>query len=183
MVEIDILARLVVAAILFWAAAAKLVARDPARLESTVFRALFSHRATSDWYSWRRPSGRGCWPGFPSAPLGAIAARLCSSRSRSRTRAHVGFGGWTAVAWLEGARSGSPDRASTRLYALAGLAAFRLEVSRPSAGALVVIALVILSVAVVTLAALVLALYRQVGLLTLRLGPGVALELAERARP
>ena len=34
MVEIDILARLVVAAILFWAAAAKLVARDPERLES-----------------------------------------------------------------------------------------------------------------------------------------------------
>ena len=67
--------------------------------------------------------------------------------------------------------------------ALAGLAAFPLEVSRPSAQALVVIALVILAVAVVALAALVLALYRQVGLLTLRVGPGIALELAEEGPP
>jgi hypothetical protein len=42
---------------------------------------------------------------------------------------------------------------------------------------------VILGVAVVALAALVLALYRQVGLLTLRVGPGVALELAEEGPP
>lgn len=67
--------------------------------------------------------------------------------------------------------------------ALAGLAMVPLEVSRPSAGALVVIALVVLAVAVVALAALVLALYRQVGLLTLRVGPGVALELAEEGPP
>ena len=63
--------------------------------------------------------------------------------------------------------------------ALAGLAAFPLEVPRPSAQALLVIALVILAASVVALAVLVLALYRQVGLLSLRIGPGVALELAE----
>jgi hypothetical protein len=43
----------------------------------------------------------------------------------------------------------------------------------------VVIALATLAAAVVVLGALVLALYRQVGVLTLRVGPGVALELAE----
>jgi len=43
----------------------------------------------------------------------------------------------------------------------------------------VVAALVVFGLAVILLGALVLALYRQVGVLTMRLGPGVALELAE----
>ena len=49
--------------------------------------------------------------------------------------------------------------------------------------AVVFAALVVLGVAVLALAALVLALYRQVGVLTMRLGPGVALELAEEGPP
>ena len=40
-----------------------------------------------------------------------------------------------------------------------------------------------LGVAVVALGALVLALYRQVGVLTMRLGPEIALELAEEGPP
>jgi hypothetical protein len=43
----------------------------------------------------------------------------------------------------------------------------------------VLIVVAVLALAVVVLAGLVLALYRQVGVLTLRVGPGVALELAE----
>jgi hypothetical protein len=61
--------------------------------------------------------------------------------------------------------------------ALAALSAF--EVPQPSRSTLVLIAVAALTLAVVVLGALVLALYRQVGILTLRLGPGVALELAE----
>jgi hypothetical protein len=65
---------------------------------------------------------------------------------------------------------------------LAALAAFGLP-PLPSRDTAVLIALVLLSVSVVALAVLVLALYRQVGILSLRLGPGVALELEEEGPP
>jgi hypothetical protein len=68
-----------------------------------------------------------------------------------------------------------------------GIAAFGafgdVEVIRPSSDAIVFAALVVLGLVVLALAALVLALYRQVGVLTMRLGPGVALELAEEGPP
>ncbi|MEX2465156.1 MAG: hypothetical protein WD428_04680, partial [Gaiellaceae bacterium] len=65
---------------------------------------------------------------------------------------------------------------------LAAIAAFGLP-PLPNRDAAVVVALVFLSVAVAALAVLVLALYRQVGILSLRLGPGTALELEEEGPP
>jgi hypothetical protein len=183
MVEIDILARLVVAGILLWAAAAKVVARDPERLEPYgVPRAL-----------------RG--PGYFGLALveAAVAAALLAGLSFAPVAA-IGLGVLFTLA-LTRARTGGIRRLDCGCFgskergvevlivralaftALAGLAAFPLEVPRPSAQALILIALVVLAVAVVGLAALVLALYRQVGLLTLRVGPGVALELAEEGPP
>ena len=68
---------------------------------------------------------------------------------------------------------------------LAGFTAFagELEVGSPSRDTLVLIALAVLASAVLVLGALVLALYRQVGVLTLRIGPRAALELAEEGPP
>lgn len=65
--------------------------------------------------------------------------------------------------------------------ALAALAVWGdgLEASAPGQDTLVLVALAILAVAVLALGALVLALYRQVGVLTLRLGPRAALEVPE----
>jgi hypothetical protein len=65
---------------------------------------------------------------------------------------------------------------------LAAIAAFGLP-PLPSRDTAVVAALVLLSASVVALGVLVLALYRQVGILSLRLGPGVALELEEEGPP
>src|SRR5215218_544358 len=178
MVEIDILARLVVAAILLWAAAAKVVARDPERLEPYgVPRALRS----PGYFGLalvEAAVGAALLGGLSFAPLVAIALGVLFTLALARARAR-GF------RRLDCGCFGSKERRVEVLIvralaftAAAGLAAFPLEVSRPSAQALVVSALVILTVAVVALAALVLALYRQVGLLTLRVGPGVAPELA-----
>jgi NADH:ubiquinone oxidoreductase subunit K len=67
------------------------------------------------------------------------------------------------------------------LTALAGLTvlAAELELGTPSGDTMILIALAALAAAVALLAVLVLALYRQVGVLSLRLGPRAALELAE----
>ena len=54
-----------------------------------------------------------------------------------------------------------------------------LEASAPGKDTLVLVALAVLAAAVLVLGALVLALYRQVGVLTLRLGPRAALEVPE----
>jgi Methylamine utilisation protein MauE len=69
--------------------------------------------------------------------------------------------------------------------ALAAVAAFGggVELGAPSRGALVAVALAVLSVAVAVLFLLVLALYRQVGVLSARIAPRAALELAEEGPP
>src|SRR4029079_9256407 len=81
------------------------------------------------------------------------------------------------------ARERSTDLLLGRALLFTGIAAFGaladVEVGRPYGDALRVAGLVRRALAVVLLGALVLALYRQVGVLTMRLGPGVALELAE----
>ena len=83
---------------------------------------------------------------------------------------------------------GAKERSTTFLISralvftvLAGIAAFggELSVETPSGDTVVLGSLAILTVAVIVLAALVLALYRQVGVLSLRIGPRAALELAE----
>jgi hypothetical protein len=67
------------------------------------------------------------------------------------------------------------------LTALAGLVvlAAELELGTPSEETMLLIALAVLAASVALLAVLLLALYRQVGVLSLRLGPRAALELAE----
>src|SRR6266540_1305500 len=181
MVEIDILARLVVAAILLWAAAAKVVARDPERLEPYGVPRVLRSPGYFGLALVEAAVGAALLAGLSFAPLAAIGLGVLFTLALAWARAR-GF------RRLDCGCFGSKERRVEVLIvralaftAVAGLAAFPLEVSRPSAQALVVSALVILAVAVVALAALVLALYRQVGLLTLRVGPGVALELADEA--
>jgi hypothetical protein len=119
----------------------------------------------------------------PNAPLAAVAlgivftAALARARSRGIRRLHCGC-------------FGSKERRTDVLIArslaftgIASVAASGVAVPLPSREAAVLGALVVLAGAVLVLGALVLALYRQVGILTLRVGPGVALELAEEGPP
>jgi hypothetical protein len=117
--------------------------------------------------------------GAPFAALGLgclFVAALVSVRLRGVRRLRCGcFGG----------KERSTAFLLLRAFAFTGLAAiaaFGLP-PLPNRDAAVVVALVFLSVAVAALAVLVLALYRQVGILTLRLGPGIALELEEEGPP
>jgi hypothetical protein len=183
MVEIDILARLVVAGILLWAAAAKVVARDPERLEPYGVPRALRGPGYFGLALVEAAVAAALLAGLSFAPVAAIGLGVLFTLALTRARA-------SGIRRLDCGCFGSKERGVEVLIvralaftALAGLAAFPLEVPRPSAQALILIALVVLAVAVVGLAALVLALYRQVGLLTLRVGPGVALELAEEGPP
>jgi Methylamine utilisation protein MauE len=117
-------------------------------------------------------------PGATFAALGLAAifvGALAQARLRGVERLRCGcFGGGvrrTTVLLLR----------AVGFAALAGVAAFagEADLSAPSRDTLILGALGLLALAVVVLALLVLALYRQVGVLTLRLGPRVALEVAE----
>jgi hypothetical protein len=119
--------------------------------------------------------------GAPGAAFAALAlgvvfvAALAQARLRGITKLRCGcFGGGVRRTTLLLGRA-------VGFTALAGVAAFGgdIDISAPSSDSLIVGALAVLAVAVAVLALLVLALYRQVGVLTLRLGPRVALELAE----
>jgi hypothetical protein len=183
MVEIDILARLVVAGILLWAATAKVVARDPERLEPYGVPRALRGPGYFGLALVEAAVAAALLAGLSFAPVAAIGLGVLFTLALARARA-------SGIRRLDCGCFGSKERGVEVLIvralaftALGGLATFPLEVSRPSAQALIVIALVVLAVAVVGLAALVLALYRQVGLLTLRVGPGVALELAEEGPP
>jgi NADH:ubiquinone oxidoreductase subunit K len=183
MVEIDILARFVAAAILLWAAAAKAAARDPERLEPYGVPRALRPPGYLALALVEAAVGAALLIGLSFAPLAAIGLGVLFALALARARAR-------GIRRLDcgcfGAKEHRVEVLILRALAftsVAGLAAFPLEVSRPSGQALVVIALVVLAAAVVVLAALVLALYRQVGLLTLRVGPGVAFELAEEGPP
>jgi hypothetical protein len=79
-----------------------------------------------------------------------------------------------------GAKERSIELVLARAVGFTGLAALAAaQPATPSRDTIVLIVVTVLALAVVVLAGLVLALYRQVGVLTLRVGPGVALELAE----
>jgi hypothetical protein len=183
MVEIDILARFVAAAILLWAAAAKAAARDPERLEPYGVPRALRPPGYLALALVEAAVGAALLIGLSFAPLAAIGLGVLFALALARARAR-------GIRRLDCGCFGAKEHRVEVLIlralaftAVAGLAAFPLEVSRPSGQALVVIALVVLAAAVVVLAALVLALYRQVGLLTLRVGPGVAFELAEEGPP
>jgi uncharacterized membrane protein YphA (DoxX/SURF4 family) len=183
MVGIDTLARVIVGAILVWAALSKATDRDSERLAPYgIPRTL---RATAYWLLAGAEAVLGILllVGVAFAPFAALGlggvfiAALLSARARGARRLDCGcFGSKERSVEFLLARA-------VGFTALATLAAFPFDAESPSRNTLVLVALVVLAVAVVALSALVLALYRQVGILTLRLGPGVALELPEEGPP
>jgi hypothetical protein len=177
------IARIAVGALLLWAAGAKLRrARDlpdwlsaygiPGRVASPLAAALVAGELTI---------GALLLAGVPGAPLAALGlagifiVALAQARLRGIERLRCGcFGGGVR-------RTTALLVRAAGFAALAALAVFGgdSEPAAPSADAVIFAALALLALAVVALSLLVLALYRQVGVLTLRLGPRVALELAE----
>ena len=185
----DLGVRIILAAILLAAAVAKLrrpgplrEAMDghgvPARARPAAVAALASAEAALGVLVLLEPTARAA--GWAAAGLGlAFAAALARLRLAGRRTAGCGcFGGRgeRPLSWL-----------IIRALAVAGLGALAgsgaLAGRSPSAGALVAAALGVLGLAVAALAVLVLALYRQVGVLERRLGPRAALELAEEGPP
>jgi hypothetical protein len=179
MVELDLLARLATAAILLWAALSKLSSRDPSRLEPYgvphVLRAPTYYGLTLAEAAVAAALLADALVGPPAAVvLGTLfTGGLVGVRLRGIRRLDCG---------CFGSKERSTDLLIVRALGFTVLAAFGMasvELAWPARDTLVVIALVVLGAAVVVLGLLVLALYRQVGILTLRLGPGVPLELAE----
>jgi hypothetical protein len=179
MVDIDLIARAAVALVLLWAAGAKLAAREPGRLEPYGLPARLRTPLYFGLALAEASVGVLLLIGVRYAPFGAIAlgilftVALGSARMRGVRRLDCG---------CFGARERSTNVLLLRALAfmgIAGLGAAALDVPLPSRDTFVLVALAVLAALVLVLAALVLALYRQVGILTLRVGPGVALELAE----
>lgn len=114
------------------------------------------------------------WSAYAAFGLGLVfVLALAQARARGIKRLRCG---------CFGASEGRTSLLLLRALGFSGvaaLAAFGDGLNAPSRDTLVVVALIVLAAAVVVLALLVLALYRQVGVLTLRLGPRVPLELAE----
>lgn len=184
MIELSVVARILVGLLLLWAAAAKLRRRDdlpdwlaayglPARLARPAAWAVMTAEAVVGLLllaGFALPASA-----YAAVVLGAVfVAALAQARLRGVERLRCGcFGASEGRTTLLLLRAGG-------FTALAALAAFT-EGSEVSASrdTLVLVALGVLAAAVAVLALLVLALYRQVGVLTLRLGPRVPLELAD----
>jgi uncharacterized membrane protein YphA (DoxX/SURF4 family) len=183
-IELSVVARILVGLLLLWAAAAKLRRRDdlpdwlaayglPARLVRPAAWAVMVAEAVVGVMllaGLALPASA-----YAAVALGAVfVVALAQARLRGVARLRCGcFGASEGRTSLLLLRAGG-------FTALAALAAFTegsdVSVSRDT---LVLVAVGVLAVAVAVLALLVLALYRQVGVLTLRLGPRVPLELAE----
>ena len=184
MIELSVVARILVGLLLLWAAAAKLRRRDdlpdwlaayglPARLARPAAWAVMTAEAVVGLLllaGLALPASA-----YAAVGLGAVfVAALAQARLRGVERLRCGcFGASEGRTTLLLLRAGG-------FTALAVLAAVT-EGSEISASrdTLVLVALGVLAAAVAVLALLVLALYRQVGVLTLRLGPRVPLELAD----
>ena len=184
MLSLDLIARFVVAVALLWAGVSKLLSRDSSFLASYGVPARWRGAALTALTGIELATGILLLAGVRAAGVAAVVlggvfvAALASVRARGVHRLRCG---------CFGAKERSTDLLLGRAVLFTGIAAFGafadVEVGRPSSDAVVFAALVVLGVAVLALAALVLALYRQVGVLTMRLGPGVALELAEEGPP
>jgi uncharacterized membrane protein YphA (DoxX/SURF4 family) len=176
--SLDTLLRLAVAAILLWAAASKLATRPsprwlgaigvPAGFRGAVFVVVGLAEATV---------GALLLAGVEEVVYAAVAlgvlfiGALTAARVRGVRRLQCG---------CFGARERSIDFVLARAVGFTALAVLAAaQPPTPSRDTFILIVLALLALAVVVLAGLVLALYRQVGVLALRLGPGVALELAE----
>ena len=184
MVGLSTIARIVVGLLLLWAAAAKLRRREdlPAWLTAYGLPARYARQAA--WAVMAAEAVVGLLLvlgiGLPMSAYAAVAlgvgflVALAQARLRGVERLRCGCFGAS-----EGRTTHLILRAGG-FTALALVAAFggSLDVSA-SADTVVAVMLVLLSGAVVLLSLLVLALYRQVGVLTLRIGPRVPFELAE----
>lgn len=179
------IARIAVAVVLLWAAVAKVRRLEdvpdwlraygvPGGLATPLSRVLIAAEATV---------GALLLAGVPGAPhaalgLGALfVLALAYARARGVERLRCG---------CFGASEGRTTLLLLRALVFSGLAALAAwggEIGSPGRDTVVLAALGLLAAAVVVLGLLVLALYRQVGVLTLRLGPRVALELAEEGPP
>jgi Methylamine utilisation protein MauE len=178
---LESIVRIGVAAVLLWAALAKLTRhRDvPDWLRAYGLPAPLAAPAAYTLIAAEAAVGALLLADVPAAPYAALG--LCVlfvlglgyARARGVERLRCGcFGsgeGRTTLLLLR----------ALAFTGLAGLVAWGGGASLPGRDTLVLIALGLLAAAVVALGLLVLALYRQVGVLTLRLGPRVALELAE----
>jgi uncharacterized membrane protein YphA (DoxX/SURF4 family) len=177
-------ARILVGLLLLWASLAKLRRREDLPDWLTAYGLPARYARPAAWAVMAVEAAVGVMLVFGIAlPASAYAAVLLG----------VGFVAALAQARLRGVERlrcgcfGASEGRTTHLLlravgftALAALAAFGggIDVSA-SSDTVVGVALVLLTAAVVILSLLVLALYRQVGVLTLRLGPRVPLELAE----
>jgi Thioredoxin domain/Methylamine utilisation protein MauE len=179
MVGIDTLARVLAAAILIWAAVAKAASREPDRLRPYGVPGFLRAPAYYSLAAVEAIVGVLLLLGTPLAPFAAIGlgalfiGALSFAYARGVRRLDCG---------CFGSREQSVELLLFRAFGftgLAALAAFPFDLSGPSRESLLLVGFVVLALAVLVLATLVLALYRQVGILTLRVGPGVALELAE----
>lgn len=184
MLSLDLIARLVVAVALLWAGVSKLLSRDSSFLAPYGVPANWRGAALAALTGAELATGVLLVAGVQAAAYAAVAlgllfvAALASVRARGVRRLRCG---------CFGSKERSTDLLLARAILFSGVAAFgafaAVEVGRPSRDASVAAALVVLALAVFGLGILVLALYRQVGVLTMRLGPGVALELAEEGPP
>jgi hypothetical protein len=175
---LDSIARLVVAAILLWAAVSKLVTRPsgkwlgtlgvPAGLRGAVFVvaglvegavAVLLFAGVEDAL-------------YAAVALGLVfVATLVAARARGVRRLQCG---------CFGAKERSIELVLARAVGFTALAVLAAtHPANPSRDTFILVVVAVLALAVLILGGLVLALYRQVGVLTLRLGPGVALEVAE----
>jgi uncharacterized membrane protein YphA (DoxX/SURF4 family) len=182
--ELSTIARIVVGLVLLWAAAAKLRRRDDLPDWIAAYGVPAQYARYSAWAAMAVEAVVGVLLVFGIAmPLSAYAAvalgvvflgALGQARLRGIERLRCG---------CFGASEGRTDNLLLRAGAFTVLALVaalggRLEISA-SSDTVVAVVLVILSGAVVLLALLVFALYRQVGVLTMRIGPRVPFELAE----
>jgi uncharacterized membrane protein YphA (DoxX/SURF4 family) len=183
-VALSTIARIVVGLLLLWAAALKLRRREDLPDWLTAYGVPARWARQTAWAVTAAEAVVGVLVLFGIAlPLSAYAAvalgvvflaALAQARLRGVERLRCGcFGASEGRTTHLLARAGG-------FTALALVAAFGggLEISA-SSDTVVAAMLVLLSGAVVLLALLVLALYRQVGVLTLRIGPRVPFELAE----
>jgi uncharacterized membrane protein YphA (DoxX/SURF4 family) len=183
-VELSTIARIVVGLVLLWAAAVKLRRRED----------------LPDWLAayglparYARPAGWAVMAVEAVVGLLLLIGVAMPATAYAAVALGVGFLATLGLARLRGVERlrcgcfGASEGRTTHLLlraggftALALVAAFggSLEISA-SSDTVVAVMLVLLSGAVVLLSLLVFALYRQVGVLTLRIGPRVPFELAE----
>jgi hypothetical protein len=183
-IGLSTIARIVVGFVLLWAAAAKLRRRDDLPDWLTTYGVPRQHARQVGYGVMAAEAIVGFLVLFgialPASAYAAIAlglvfvAALAQARLRGIERLRCGCFGAS-----EGRTTNLLLRA-TGFTVLALVAAFGIGVDVSASGNTVVaVVLVLLSLAVIGLTLLVLALYRQVGVLTLRIGPRVPFELAE----